>query len=264
MLRNDRMNRGWVAIVGCLVVGALTGCSATVSKSAPTGASTTAPGAASKSPGTSASSGKTVTLATLELFLPVAAAVGPDYKIDTDKSDNTSDPQMDAALAKACPEANKLFGGSTSDNNAKSPDRSFVTADGRTMEIEYDLSKDEPNDPSTPAQVTKYVNAINQCSTIVFTEKGGTHFSMKLSAQSDTAFAPIGMIMNMDMELSGGQLPGTVPASGRVRMFRSGAVDVNVTATSGFDANFQETPPDFSVLDALAGDAADKVEAVQH
>lgn len=265
MARNGRMNPRWVAIVGCMLVGALAGCSATVSQSASTSASTTVAGSGSAtSPGTSASSSKPVTLATLKLLLPVAAAVGPDYKIDTDKSDNTSDPEMDAALAKACPEANKLFGGSDSDSDAKSADRSFITPDGRTMEVEYGLSKDSPSDPTTLAQVTTLVNAINKCSTVVFTEKGGTHFVMKLSAQSDTALAPIGMIMNMEMELSGNQIPGTLPASGRVRMFRSGAVDVSVTATSGFDENNHETPPDSSVLDALAGDASDKVAAIQH
>lgn len=204
-----------------------------------------------------------ITVADLEKLLPTAAQVGPDYRVDSSNDGNgDEDVAMSDAMDKACPDAGALL--DAQNNDGPTADRSFTTDDSRSVEVQFEPGNSDMSGIGNEAELDKLVAALNSCKTISYTDKDGLHFELTLKAKKDSSFGDIGIVMDMDMMLSGDLLPKEVPFSAHFRIFQQGAVTVTVSASSGLDqATLEAVPADVDVLETLSKKADDDVSRLQ-
>lgn len=249
-----------------VVAACLSSCSASVggtstgtSARPPAGQGTTTAPAAGNGKG-----GSGVTLDQLAQILPTSADVGAGYSIDTTDDSGgggPSDADIEAAMKKACPDAESLFAQSSTDNGT-SADRTFTTDDNRTIDVSYDTSASDPQGINTAAEIEKLVDAINACDTVEVTSDEFS-MAMDLRARSDDTYGDRGMVLDIHAKLSGAQLPSGLFVDMRYRIFQVGDVDVAINATSGIDQDTLEVvPADSDIQDRLSHKAETDIAAL--
>lgn len=178
----------------------------------------------------------------LQSLLPGADEIGPTYDVVADAVGSDDGPQNDAwneAFQHACEDLYRL----TADAGevitvalARAPmtvDRSF--ADEYLREVTVMLTTDDDLFPMRD-QINALVVAINHCDIIeVPGSGGGPDTSVRLQASPDSNYGDVGMVMKMELALSGGDLPVKIRRTGHVRAFQYGAVTAVVTTVDGFE-----------------------------
>lgn len=217
-------------------------------------------GAASTAPPTTAA--HAVTSAQLTALLPTADEIGVGYvEVPDDGSTSQSDKDWDAAVKDACPEYYKLTtkssqlftvaystAGSQGDIDVG---RLFEDPISRRVAVELGDGSDFL---MTDSQLEKLIEAINECKTITVPDPAVSgQIDMTLDATPDHHYGDEGLVMTMNMTVSGGKLAGQVSMVGHVRMFQTHAVYVSITTVDGIDPlTGQVVPVDYNLESRLA------------
>lgn len=216
--------------------------------------------AKSKPPAKSPS--KAVTLAQVKTLLPAPADVGDGYKIDTSGDSNSDDPAMDKAIKAQCPQSADLINGSAVDPNEAQ--RSYVAPDGRTVDVTLSPDAAHSVDFGTEAQLAADIKAIASCPSIDYVEDDGSHVVMKMQATSSRDYGDVGVLLDLDITVSGGGLPHPIDVPVRVRVFEAGDIGVVVDAAGGVVPRTTTVIPyDDDAVEHLSRSLADKAAALQ-
>lgn len=245
-----------------LAIGALTfsavACSASGGNdTAGSVVTTVVPGPATTDPGdpvptTDADPGPTeVTIADLESILPTAREVGSTFEIDEEEDDSgsdTGDDENQAALEAACPGVRDLV--EADDSDSESATISLQDGDNRIFEISLDP---EPDPIFLPDAIDDFVEAVNDCDTVVYTDDDGWDFTIDLRASRSDDLGDVGVTLNMDLTLDREELESPLQIGYLIRSFVVDTVSVTVSTSDGLDdVTYETIPRDESLVDEFS------------
>lgn len=249
-------------------IGALTftavGCSASGGNdTAGAVVTTVAPGPATTDPGdpvptTDADPGPTeVTIADLESILPTAREVGSTFEIDEEEDDSgsdTGDDKNQAALDAACPGVSDLV--EDDGGESESAKISLQDADNRVFEISLDP---EPDPIFQPDAIDDFVEAVNDCDTVTYTDDGWD-FTIDLEASRSDDLGDAGITLVMDLTLDREELDSPLQIGYLIRSFLIDTVSVTVSTSDGLDdVTYETIPRDESLVDEFSAEMATRV-----
>lgn len=228
------------------------------------GCGASSPTHAAKSAHTSKQPAKAVTVAQLKTILPAPADVGDGYKVtSSNDSSNSSDPALIAAAKQQCPKSSGYFADTSSDPHVAT--RSYVTPDGRGIDVELSPDAAHSADFGTAEQLDEAITAIEKCPALSFDESDGSHVDLKMKATKSNDHGDLGMLLDLDVSLSGAGLHAPIHTTDEMRAFEVGNVGVQVRASGSIVADTRTAiPADTGAVDSLSASLAKQVAALQH
>jgi hypothetical protein len=216
-----------------------------------------------KSTSPAKSPSKAVTLAQVTSLLPAPADVGDGYKIDTSSNDsNSDDPALDAAAKRQCPASAGFFANNSSDPHVAT--RSYLAPDGRGITVELAPDAQHSADFGTTADLEAAIMEIAKCPTLSYTESDGSHVELKLSAAKTSEYGDLGLLLDLDITLSGAGIDKPIHMTARMRAFEVGTVGVEVQASGSIVPDTTTPIPyDSDAVERLSKSLADKTAALQ-
>lgn len=197
---------------------------------------------------------KSLTPAQLKTLLPPASDVGSGYKISP--PDNSNNKKIDAAMSKACPDAEKLGG---TGNDSTDIERDYDGPDNKSFEVSFD-----PDAKSySNSELSNLVDAVNKCKAITYTDSG-QDVSIHIHAANDGTYGDQGITLQLDLTLTSSQISKPIHVTAGGVSYRLGKVGVTVEATDGIDENtLASVPRDSATVATLAASLQAKVKKLE-
>lgn len=204
----------------------------------------------------------------LEALLPEPDDLGSDYQTlatGAETGTGPGDDVWDAALREACSGLYDLVGAPAEVVTVSYTDAQSTSLVDEPVSVERLYTDDAfrlvtvfltTDDDVFPMrdQIDALIVAINRCDVIDIPGSDEEFaMSVRLSAQPDSNYGEVGMVMTMQVDLSGARLGGRVQMTRNIRAFQYRAVTAVITTVDGFDPDtFQRVRVDKNLASDLA------------